>query len=108
MVLGFLSCTITTLLELFIGFAIPAYLSLKLVAKMTKEEEEKEENLNEFKQWVFYWILRVSPLMKLFELIPYGCVLKLIMTVLLVSPKINLKGKIYSAIFDKGPISDKL
>ena len=75
MVLGFLSCTITSLLELLIGFAIPAYLSLKLVATMTKEGEEKEENLKEFKQWVFYWILRVSPFMKLFDLIPYGCVL---------------------------------
>ena len=87
-----------TLVEFIASFAIPAYISLKLVSKTVKTGEAKD--VEQYKLWSFYWImlLVIWELFAYLDFIPYLFVLRAAFAVALVYPKVNLHAKIYAQL----------
>ena len=105
--LEYILCLVLFLAELLVAVAIPGYKSLKLVSK--KSPYEGEDKDRQYKLWSFYWVLIVFvwSLFTYLEFIPYYNVLRLLLTVALISPKINLLGMIFDSVFDEELIKAK-
>ena len=105
--LEYILCLVLFLAELLVAVAIPGYNSLKLVSK--KSPYEGEDKDRQYKLWSFYWVLIVFvwSLFTYLEFIPYYNVLRLLLTVALISPKINLLGMIFDSVFDEELIKAK-
>ena len=105
--LGFLLCGLFTLLELFTSVLLPGYLSLKLISRSNNDEGRK---ISDFKHWAFYWIITISAwrVFAYLTFIPYVCVLRLVLSVALVSPKIDLVGKVVDLFSAEGVIGKRV
>ena len=105
---GFLVCLILSVVELFAGVAYPAYASLKLVSG--NPELEDKDRQRQYKLWSFYWVLIIVvwTVFSYLEWLPLYSVIRLGLTVGLVSPKINLLGKVFDSAFNEGLIKEKI
>ena len=71
---------------------------------------ESEDKNRGFKLWSFYWplIIIVWTVFSYLEFIPYYEVLRLVFTIALVSPKINLLGTIFDSVLNEKMIKEKI